>query len=101
MKDDQRAKKTDVEERIAEVVACFIPKRPDCLHGVESPLPQEIAQRVLDNAKFVTKNKLRDEVLVILADYHDHAWVEGKLKTERTRLACADLIMKCLAKEST
>lgn len=60
---------------------------------VINPLPEEIAKRIVMNALLVSRRALRDEVLVILADYCDHAWSKGAFDNERKRMQLADLIL--------
>lgn len=38
-------------------------------------------------------HRLRDQVLIVLADYRDHAWTYGYLRAEAARVYLADLIM--------
>jgi len=59
----------------------------------KSPIPGEIATRVAANAQIVGKRGLRDQVLIILADYRDHAWTRRALASEGKRMQLADQIM--------
>ena len=58
-----------------------------------NPLPEEIARRIVANFKIVGTRGLRDQILIVLADYRDHAWTEGKITSERYRQSLADEIM--------
>lgn len=74
------------EEEVAQAAAEFIPTNRELHH--------EVARRVVSNAKLATSlSALRDQVLIILSDYRDHSWAEGRLKSEGIRLLCADAIM--------
>lgn len=59
-----------------------------------NPVPHEIGRRIRLNAEVVTPDRLRDQVLIVLADYRDHAWTYGQLKSEGRRVQLADLILK-------
>lgn len=76
-------------DRALKVLKGFLPAEYD--FG-ENPLPEEIAKRIVDNAKIVS-DRLRDQVLIILADYRDHSWTRGALKREGVRIEIANLIM--------
>ena len=68
-------------------------------HGIdeglytENPVPHEIAQRVRMNAEIVGPDALRDQVLIVLNDYRDHAWTWGRLSSQLQRNALATRLL--------
>lgn len=78
-------------ERTSCVLDSALPDKID--YGGGNPLPREIAGRVVANARIVGKKGLRDQVLVVLADYRTHSWAGNALSGEGSRLALADMIV--------
>jgi len=81
------------EQRAKEVL-------DDVLHPIQgrrNPLPAEIARRVRQNAELVSGDVLRDQVLIVLADYRDHSYASPMFKVEGSRLQLADRLMDCFA----
>jgi hypothetical protein len=60
----------------------------------DNPIPREIAKRIVMNARIVSRKDLKDQVLIVLADYRNHAWVGDKLAHEGKRLRLANAIMR-------
>lgn len=75
------------------VLGDVLPKKID--HScISSPIQDEIADRIVANAKIVGSGRpLRDQVLIVLADYRTHSWVENALEGEGTRIRLADQIV--------
>ena len=92
------------EERIEELMRGHIgPNRGDILHQpvARNPVPLEIARRIAANAELVSIEQLRDQILIVLADYRNHAWTYGQLKGEATRIHLAGRIMDLVADLTT
>ncbi len=80
-----------LSERTTTVLDGVVPDTID--YGRGNPLPREIAGRVVANARIVGRKGLRDQVLIVLADYRDHGWSGQALKGEATRIVLADAIV--------
>lgn len=81
-----------LEKRALDLLVAALPPETDL--SMRNPVPEEIAKRIIANAKLVGRGpKLRDQVLIVLADYRDHAWTKGRLAREGERIALADLIL--------
>lgn len=65
------------------------------LYGQGLALAPEIARRVRMNAEIVRPDQLRDQVLIVLADYRNHAWVSNTFRSEGERLHLATRILDC------
>jgi len=85
-------------DRVVELLEAMLPPEVDYR---KNPLPQEIAKRIVKNFELVGLEKLRDQILVILADYRDHSYGGGKLKQEGTRIFLANRIVDLDVKEVT
>ena len=83
-----------VRARAFDVISDALPSMVDHMASKPQSVAHEVAARIAENAKLVDKKKLRDQVLLVLADYHDHAFTAGKLKEEGKRLQLADMILK-------
>jgi hypothetical protein len=59
----------------------------------QNPVPKEIALRVRLNAELVGPDALRDQVLIVLNDYRDHAWTWGRLSSQSQRNALATRLL--------
>ena len=77
--------------RTVDAVRLVVPPKTDSY--VDNPLPEEIAKRVVMNAQVVERKKLRDQILIILADYRNHSWAARAFEGEGTRQAVADQIL--------
>ncbi len=79
---------------IAEILVGALPAS---INGQTNHLPKEIAHRIAANVPFVSnKAGLRDQALLVLADYRNHSWTEKRLAGEGTRLSLADSILSVL-----
>jgi hypothetical protein len=76
------------------VLEDLLPRETDS--HLKNPLPGEIAKRLVNNLKIVGRDGIYREMLIVLADYHAHAWAGGKLAVEGRRIATADSIMRGL-----
>jgi hypothetical protein len=86
----------NVAQVVVKVLHDSLPKAYDHVGNLSS-LPEEIGVRIAENAKIVRNKKgLRDQILIVLADYHDHIYASGALSRESTRINIADAIMKAL-----
>jgi hypothetical protein len=82
-----------LKKRTIAVLQTALPANPPDLYTI-NPLPEEIAHRVVMNAMLVVeKAELRDQILIVLADYRDHLWTGGKLAGEGTRQGLARQIL--------
>lgn len=57
-------------------------------------IPSEIADRVRANAEIVGKAKIRDQILIVLNDYRNHAWAPKILRGQPGRIVIADMILE-------
>lgn len=83
---------TKLRERAEAVLRNALPLTIE--YGRSSPLPEEITNRVVANARIVGRRGLRDQVLIVLADYRYHSWTNHALEWEGVRLKLADQIVK-------
>ena len=90
----------DLRQRADAVLREVLPNgealyQAGCIAGPDNPLAFEIADRIVGNARIVEgSTALLRQVLIVLADYQDHAWARGKLYTEGARIGLADRILK-------
>jgi hypothetical protein len=89
---------TLLHDRVVGLLESMLPPEVDCR---SNPLPHEIAKRIVKNFELVGLEKLRDQILIILADYRGHSYSGGKLKQEGTRIFLADRIVDLDVKEVT
>ena len=90
----------DLRQRADTVLRGVLPNgealyETGCPAGLDNPLVAEIADRIVGNARIVEGSAaLLRQVLIVLADYRDHAWADGKLRSEGVRIQLADRILE-------
>ena len=67
----------------------------DVIHQLVGPkLEHEITGRVIQNARLVGLGReLQKQVLIVLADYHDHAWANKAMASETFRFNLMERIL--------
>jgi len=88
-------------DRHAYVRAYNLPPPAQRPYSGKHYLAVEIAERLVAIAKLVPREGFRDQALLVFADYHDHVWAGGKLKTMVTYLTVIDQILRLFDKETS
>lgn len=89
-------KKLDqLRQRTYDALGPVLPATTNRVTQQPNPIPFEIANRIVENAKLVgLGTDLFKQTLIILADYRDHMWTGGALAGEGTRIQLADDIVR-------